>query len=487
MQPTAEQQPIIEYEGNHLVVKAFAGCGKTSTLVAYAANHSHLRMLYLAYNRAIRDEGAAKFPKNVVCKTSHQLAWPEFGSRYQHKLGNLRLTDIAQHLGTRNWSLIKSVQATLNAYLSSASEAVGVEHAQAGMPDEDFIAASENYLLEIVDGAQRLWEGMIDPAGKLGCVHDAYLKLFQLSNPTLPYDVILFDEAQDSNPVTAALVANQSARKIFVGDKWQQIYRWRGAENALDLQIEAGADVMYLTQSFRFGPLIAGAANIILRNQGEMRPLVGRGPQDRVLTMLPPGTRKYTVLNRTVAGVIQTAIDEVERGKIIYWYGGIEAYQISDIEDLHHLKKGQKDAITNRRLLNQFDSYLQYEEAAEEAKDPEMTRLVKILRDHMDIPKLLGSLRKNMALEPDEADVIVSTVHRSKGLEWHTVVLENDFPDLFGQDERRMTEEQRGDELNLLYVAATRAKSQLVINASIEELVLKMHAEARRARAAAHA
>jgi hypothetical protein len=482
--PTAEQQQIIEYEGSHLVVKAFAGCGKTSTLVGYAKQHSHLRLLYLAYNRAIRDEGASKFPKNVVCKTSHQLAWPEFGSRYQHKLSNLRLTDIAQYLNTRNWTMIKAVQSTLNAYLSSACETVDVIHAQAGMDEDDFIDASEHYLQEIVDGARKLWEGMIDPSSKLSCVHDAYLKLFQLSRPTLPYDVILFDEAQDSNPVTASLVAGQSARKIFVGDKWQQIYRWRGAENALDLQIEAGADVMYLTESFRFGPMIAGAANVILRNQGEMRPLIGRGARDRVLTSLPQGTRKYTVLNRTVVGVIQTAIDEVERGKIIYWNGGIEAYQISDIEDLYHLKKDKKDEITNRRLLNQFPSYDLYEQAAEEAKDPEMTRLVKILRDQMDIPRLLASLRKNIALEPEEADVIVSTVHRSKGLEWDTVVLENDFPDLFNQDDRKLTEEQRADELNLLYVACTRAKNELVINASVEELVLKMHAEARRARAA---
>ncbi|SEJ51606.1 hypothetical protein SAMN04244579_04657 [Azotobacter beijerinckii] len=95
MKSTAEQLPVIHYEGNHLVVKAYAGCGKTSTLVAYAEQHRHLRMLYLAYNRAIRDEGAAKFPRNVVCKTSHQLAWPGFGQRYQHKLGNIRLTDAA--------------------------------------------------------------------------------------------------------------------------------------------------------------------------------------------------------------------------------------------------------------------------------------------------------------------------------------------------------------------------------------------------------
>ena len=483
MQPTAEQLPIIQYQGNHLVVKAFAGCGKTSTLVAYAKAHSQLRMLYLAYNRAIRDEGAQKFPSNVVCKTSHQLAWPEFGSRFQHKLGNLRLTDISQFLGTRDWTRVKAVQSALNAFMNSASTVIDVTHAEAGTEALDMGYVSENILLEIADATRRVWEAMIDPENSLSCMHDAYLKMFQLSNPQLQFDVILFDEAQDSNPVTAAIVAAQSARKIFVGDKWQQIYRWRGAENALDQQIDAGADCMHLTHSFRFGPMIAGAANVILRSQGEMRLLMGRGPQDRVLTALPPGTRKYTVLNRTVAGVIQTAIDEVQRGRIIYWNGGIERYQISEIEDLYNLKACKPDAVANRKLVNEFGTYTSYEGAAEETKDPEMTRLVRILRDHGDIPRLLASLRKNMALDAEDADVVVSTVHRSKGLEWETVVLENDFPDLFDTDNPKMTPEVRADELNLLYVAATRAQHSLVINGTIEELILKMHAQARRARA----
>lgn len=488
MQLTDEQQPIIDYEGKHLVVKAFAGCGKTSTLVAYAQARPNQRILYLAYNRAIRDEGATKFPKNVACKTSHQLAWPEYGSRYQHKLGNLRLTDIAQHLKTRNWSLIKAAQATLNAFLSSADEVIDVVHAQAGMECEAFINASEDYLLEVVEGARSLWESMTDPSSQLSCVHDAYLKLYQLSKPILPYDTILFDEAQDANPLTSALVAGQSAAtKIFVGDQWQQIYRWRGAENALDQQIEAGADVMHLTNSFRFGPLIAGAANVILRAQGETRRLIGRGAMDQVLTTLHHGTRQYTVLNRTVAGVIQTAIEEVERGKTIYWNGGIESYQVSDIEDLHNLRVGNKDAITNPKLAKQFPTFAQYEKAAEETKDPEMIRMLKILKDHPSVPRLLSSLRKNMALDAEDADVVVSTAHRAKGLEWDTVVLENDFPETVEQDYRQMDSLQRSDELNLLYVAATRAMKTLVINAAIEELILKMHAEARRARASVHA
>ncbi|EAM8949106.1 hypothetical protein C6169_11920 [Salmonella enterica] len=40
------------------------------------------------YNRAIRDEAEQKFPFNVICKTSHQLAWPTVGKHYSKRLVN---------------------------------------------------------------------------------------------------------------------------------------------------------------------------------------------------------------------------------------------------------------------------------------------------------------------------------------------------------------------------------------------------------------
>lgn len=470
MNSTHEQLPVIEYEGNHLVVKAYAGCGKTTTLVAYAKAHPLLRILYLAYNRAIRDEGAAKFPKNVECKTSHQLAWASHGRMYQHKLGNARLTDIGNLLGSRDWSLIKNAQATLNAFLSSGSREIGIEHILAS-GQESLQDAGEADIDRVIAAAKRVWNAMIDMEDKFPCAHDAYLKLYQLSNPQLNYDVILFDEAQDSNPVTAALVAAQRARKIFVGDKWQQIYRWRGAENALDEQIELGADAMYLTNSFRFGPMIAGVANAILSMQGETRPLVGLGPRDKVVTSLPFGTGHHAVLSRTVAGVIMSAIDAVEAGQVVYWNGGIEAYQLSDLEDLYFLSKGKKDQIRNKRMFAPFNCYQNYMDAAEESEDPEMNRLLRIISDQPDVPKLLSVLRKNSTDEQDKADITVSTVHRSKGLEWDVVLLEEDFPDIF--DPEVVSGDRLVDELNLLYVAATRAKKVLVINQIIDLIIRK--------------
>ncbi len=76
---TPEQSLITQYKGPRLVVKAYAGTGKTTTLVKYAHNNLDSRILYLAYNRAIRDEAREKFPANVDCKTSHQLAYATIG------------------------------------------------------------------------------------------------------------------------------------------------------------------------------------------------------------------------------------------------------------------------------------------------------------------------------------------------------------------------------------------------------------------------
>lgn len=58
---TPEQAAVIGWSGHRLVVRAFACMGKTSTLVRYALAHPNSRMLYLADNRAVRDEAEQKF------------------------------------------------------------------------------------------------------------------------------------------------------------------------------------------------------------------------------------------------------------------------------------------------------------------------------------------------------------------------------------------------------------------------------------------
>lgn len=177
---TSEQAAVIAWKGERLVVCAFAGYGKTTTLRRFAEENPTERMLYVAYNRAIRDEAEQKFPFNVTCKTSHQLAWPMVGKHYSHRLSNiLRLTDVARALNSRNWLLARLTLDVLNRFVCSATTDITPEHLP--VPDD----CKGLQLGQILYSAQQIWTMMSARQGDFPVTHDTYLKLNQLSKPNL--------------------------------------------------------------------------------------------------------------------------------------------------------------------------------------------------------------------------------------------------------------------------------------------------------------
>lgn len=476
---TPEQALITNFKGNLLVVKAYAGTGKTSTLVKFALKNPTERMLYVAFNRAIRDEAMTKFPSNVECKTSHQMAFASIGKKYRSKLkNNLRLTDIYNAIDSKCWSLTKSVLKSLNNFMASPDNRILDSHFDGGLGKGQVATRKQaEYRATVLDSVNLIWNKMIDVNDPFPMIHDGYLKLYQLSGPNLAklYKAILFDEAQDSNPVTNSIVTEQDCKVIFVGDDHQQIYRFRGASNALDAIALQKAETLKLTNSFRFGQQVATVANSLLLQKNERTPVVGRGGEDRVLLSMPSHTEKYTVLCRSVAGVISAAIEALSKGKTLYWVGGVDSYPFSDLEDLYWLSKTDHKRVKNKKMLKDFKSIQNYISVAEETQDPEMTRGISLLKNHGDIPDLIRNISLYTTDNPDDADVILSTAHKCKGLEWDNVVLFDDFPDIFNP---KMDELVRNDEINLLYVAATRAMKCLAINTPIKKSLDKARAMA---------
>ena len=100
---------------------AFAGTGKTSTLVEYTKRRPKLRFLYVAFNKSVQIEASAKFPKNVQCRTAHSLAWSNFGRKYSDKLVNdIKAFMVKDALNLVNYEDAKNVISTLYNYLISA-------------------------------------------------------------------------------------------------------------------------------------------------------------------------------------------------------------------------------------------------------------------------------------------------------------------------------------------------------------------------------
>ncbi|EGT7775242.1 ATP-dependent helicase [Salmonella enterica] len=468
---TPEQAAVIAWKGERLVVSAFAGTGKTSTLCRYAEENPTERMLYVAYNRAIRDEAEQKFPFNVTCKTSHQLAWPTVGKYYRHRLVNtLRLTDVARALNSRNWLLARLTLDVINRFMCSASSHITAEHA----PEPDDCKGLEP--AQILLSARRIWDMMSDRQGDFPVTHDTYLKLFQLSHPNLSfrYSTVLFDEAQDANPVTSAIVLHQSCRVVLVGDTHQQIYRFRGADNAMYAPELESADRLWLTHSFRFGPEVAQVANRLLALKGETHQVTGKGGADRVLQTTPRTLGHHAVLHRSVCGVIRTALHWSLSGKKVYWVGGMESYKVEDLLDLYWFSVDMTERMQHDRLTREYRDYGEYQQIAEDTNDVEMKQAIFILEQFFPLPDRLNTLREQRVTTESDADVTVCTAHRGKGLEWDRVKLHDDFADILDPE---MPESKRHDEINLMYVATTRARKILILDPVLSELLAQPPAE----------
>ena len=106
-----------------------------------------------------------------------------------------------------------------------------------------------------------------------------------------------------------------------------------------------------------------------------------------------------------------------------------------------------------------------YENAKSRQQD--LATLAQMATGYRDVEQFLADL----ALEPPEVEaardksgqVVLSTVHSAKGLEWHTVfvihLLEGLFPSCYALDNDEILEEER----RLFYVAVTRARKNLCL------------------------
>jgi UvrD-like helicase family protein len=121
---------------------------------------------------------------------------------------------------------------TVERFCYSADEQIGGAH----VPPVNGVdpASFAELTWRIVPWAERAWHDIRSLGGSLPLRHDHYLKLWQLTRPRINADYLMFDEAQDANPVTAAIVQNQrDMQLIAVGDSCHAIYGWRGAVDAL--------------------------------------------------------------------------------------------------------------------------------------------------------------------------------------------------------------------------------------------------------------
>lgn len=472
--PTPEQTEAIATYGDGIdcVLQAGAGCGKSSTLSMIAKSDRRRRMTYVAYNKPIVVDASRGMPSHVLCKTGHGLA---YDARYKARLnGPIQTAHTAAQaldvkkilgiigsppaiptdLGTPKAMTSKIIMRvaldTITRWCHSSDPEIRGWH----VPQYDGLTKEEprNALLGLaLPVALAAWEDLSDETGVLKLTHDHYLKMWALTGPKLQTDVVLLDEAQDTNDVLSRVLLDQDhAQRIAVGDSAQAIYGWRGANDALTKFVrELSAPQLTLSKSFRFGPAIAAVANLWLHKIDAPLRLTGF---EKCESTIGAVYEPDAILCRSNSGAMGIVMEGIAAGrKVALVGGGMEIKRLAWAAEA--LQDGRP--CDHPELLG-FPTWDAVREHAEE-EDGSLLRLVKLIDEH-GTDRILAAADA-LASEPN-SDLVVSTAHKAKGREWPTVRIHSDFrapkPDPKTGNIILPREEGR-----LAYVAVTRARERL--------------------------
>lgn len=482
---TNEQNEIINSKDKSFKINAVAGSGKTTTLLEYAKN-SHLKILYLAYNKSLQVEIQEKLKNyklsNMFVSTIHSLAYNKIAA-YQYNLtqdlkiailekvicGYEQITHQKQYYPTPEYlTLLKDL---VNFYCNSSLIALDKKLLNTYKKQSDLDAK----ILELLNNDKKVLGHLKHILSSMknkiiDATHDFYLKMFFLNKKAcsnLGFDLILVDEAQDISDVMIGIVEEQQCDRIYVGDSFQQIYSFRYATNALNKIDLPRYD---LTKSFRFSNDFAKVLKTDLNKLYEIKSsyklkisgmdtktLIG---QDNIDMKKP-----VCIIARTTFGLVQKIVHFIHDDYKIYFEGGYGSYSFMNqtVYSIFYLKQKKNDKITIDEIKD-FESIYDLEQFAKDTKNQDYLNVIKFINAYGDnIFEINKKIKTKLVNDKSQADIIFTTTHKAKGLEYDQVIMADDFitkKDLFNT-KNPLTYTRAIEELNIYYVAATRAKKAI--------------------------
>lgn len=309
----------------------------------------------------------------------------------------------------------------------------------------------------------------------------AYFKNLKVED----YDYVFFDEAQDANYFMLKILERQNIKKLyFVGDERQSIYQFNStAENVF--KTKEFTKKYMLSKSFRFGDDIAKLATDILQLNS---------------THVVHGTEQthecdensYAMLYRTNATLFKDSLDlaynsicnniklkiDLMRSQsedsaykellaflgLYYKYTNTAYY--SQIK--HYLPQetpaslvGLKAALENSLVPMHKRFFCVYNELYDFFND-DLHAILSYAKDDKLFIEKFEALRHCQNMADYDRKITMCTMHRSKGLEWDIVKIAE--PTKLYYEDRQGTIRRNSNaiaELNLAYVACTRARHKL--------------------------
>ena len=487
--PTPEQSAIIEATRSRasLMVNALAGTGKTTTLTMLAAALPPEPTLALAFNKKIKEELAERFPPNFTIMTMNGLghrAWAGTLNKKKLIIDDRKLsrltTDALRPFPTSReaWAPIKMLvcHAMRRGLVPSQ-----FQHAKGFVPDTPEIwetldtecdaglTADERKLARKIL-ISSIEEGL---GGKISFDDQVYLPVvFHGNFPR--FNTVLVDEAQDLSPLNHAMLKKVCAGKlIVVGDPRQAIYAFRGADSKSMASIRALRPEwieLPLNTTFR-------CPKAVVERQQTHAPGYVAAPTNSDGRVIDWGGSPWSwdslgsvrkgslaMLCRNNAPLVSMAFKLIKRGIGVNMLGR----ELGKGLEILVKKLSNDQTLPIDQFLPLLEAWFTSESSKAEAND-DQTKLEHVTDKYDCLQAVMEG--KSVASSRDliealreifsaEGNIILASGHKSKGLEWDTVVHLDPWriPSRYAKTPAEIEQEH-----NLQYVLETRTKHTLIL------------------------
>lgn len=458
--PTDEQIAIVNRlrtTDDNILVNALAGGGKTSTIELMMEKTTE-PTLYLAFNKPVVDEAMERLPSGILIKTFNSIGlkcWGDGNGKaktnpkkmyemMKEYMNGLKKQD-REEVNEAYWDILGAVRMAKNlGYVPEGK----YPHAKRLCDQKTLCARIENRLtafgLQVVDDL--LFQSIkASYAGAVDFDDQVYMPaLFGGSFPRFPR--VFVDERQDLSPTNVALLDKLAKDRLCcVGDRWQAIYGFRGAEtNGMDRSKDKFKMIeMPLSYSFRCPENIVKAVHWHVPHMKWIKP----GGVYEKLQVLDPANIPdgAAIICRNNAPLFGTAFALLSRKRSVQVAG-------SDIgpKILRLLGKIGTSGDSSEDLMFKVDSWRDHQ--------LQSTNSPQTVHDNAECMKVFASWGNSFDqavgyakhIFEQQGTIKLITGHKAKGQEWETV---------YHLDKFLLSKEEQ--DLNLKYVITTRAKQEL--------------------------
>jgi superfamily I DNA/RNA helicase len=481
MNPTKEQQNILNARGRVVKINARAGTGKTATLLMLAQINRDKRILYLVFNNRNRQAAKDKFPDNVDIHTLHSFALSSLGSNFDG------FSAVRPSHYLNNFSSNKGTLATLTCdfivfFLNSAYRKpdLAIDPFKLQLSDQlrDIFTKFQAEITEISRSSLNSWY-----KSKKDCPHDFYLKLSHLNDnfqgKLARYHILLVDEGQDLSTIMIDVLSTYKGRIIIVGDSHQQIYSFRYAQDAM--QNFTHNELYELTLSFRFGDKIAALTREFINNAKEDRDFTISGTTGKVSQLFfyndlgdiknQPDT---AILCRTNFSLFKNALHLKTKKQGFFFERDITGELFRTL-DVYWLSIDDKTKIRDD-LIRSFNDLQDLEKFAASINNYQLLKIVELVNLYkhqfpgivFEFLKLCEKKKENKARDA----VTLSTIHAAKGQEYENVIIDEDVVSRL-EGANGSGPSNNTEEINVVYVGITRAQKRLYLPSGMKRLFNK--------------